>query len=188
MKPMMILSVLGMALAPAWAQATDTPAPDTAKDTTKALSKNDRKAIEELAKMNTAEIKLSELAEQKANHPEVKQFAKQLVEEHSKNNQEIKELASKKGVDLPEPMTPPPSERSAEQKLSKLSGEKFDQEYMKIMIDDHRKVVNKVENVSARAGDPELKQWAEKTLPTVQQHLDMAKSTEQSLKTAPKSK
>ena len=61
-------------------------------------------------------------------------------------------------------------------KFSSLSGAAFDREYTKMMVSDHRKDVSEFEKQSTRGTDADLKAFATKTLPTLQEHLQMAES------------
>ena len=99
-----------------------------------------------------------------------------MVDDHSKANDQLKQIATSKGVNLPTAL-----ERSTQRELDKLSmmsGAEFDREYMKHMVSDHRKDVSDFKSEANRANDPDVKQFAASTLPTLQQHLDLAQSTE----------
>ena len=92
------------------------------------ISSSDRKFMEKAAQGGMAEVQLGKLATEKANADQVKQFGQRMVDDHGKANQELKQLASQKGVTLPTTM-----DKSAQKeydRLSKLSGAEFDQEYM----------------------------------------------------------
>ena len=75
------------------------------------------------------------------------------------------------------------SERREYDKLSKKTGAEFDREYMKEMVSDHKKDVKDFESAAKKADDPDIKSFASSTLPTLQQHLEMAQSTEAATKT-----
>jgi putative membrane protein len=99
-----------------------------------------------------------------------------MVDDHSKANDQLKQIATSKGVNLPTEL-----DRSTQReldKLSKLSGAEFDREYMKHMVSDHKKDVSEFKSEANRAKDPDVKQFAASTLPTLQQHLDLAQWTE----------
>ena len=95
-------------------------------------------------------------------------------------NDELKQLAQNKGLALPADVDDESKKMS--DKLSKLSGKDFDKEYINGMVDGHEKVVKSFEKASKDAKDPDLKAWAAKTLPTLQDHLKMAKETKAKLK------
>ena len=146
----------------------------TAKAST--VSRGDRKFMENAAKGGLAEVQLGKLAADKASAPEVKQFGQRMVDDHGKANDQLKQLATSKGVNLPTEL-----DRSTQRemdKLSKLSGAAFDREYMKHMVSDHKKDISEFKSESKKAKDADLKQFATATLPTLEQHLSLAQSAE----------
>jgi putative membrane protein len=127
------------------------------------------------ARDGIAEVELGKLASARAASEDVKQFARRMVDDHSKANDELKSLASSKNI-------PVPTDTDAEHKmlmdkLGKVSGAEFDRAFMDAMVTDHDHAVAKFRAFSERGDDPELKKWAEKTLPTLQAHERMAKET-----------
>ncbi len=120
-----------------------------------------------------AEVEFGKLAATKAQNAEVKAFGQKMVEDHSKANEELKQLAAQKKVTLPPDVTP--KHKEIMDKLSKLSGADFDKEYVKAMVEDHEKDVAAFENVSKTAADADVKAFATKTLPTLKMHLEMIK-------------
>jgi putative membrane protein len=97
-----------------------------------------------------------------------------MVEDHSKANEELKQLAGQKKVTLPPDVMP--AHKQLMEKLSKLSGADFDKEYVKAMVEAHEKDVAAFENVSKTAADADVKAFATKTLPTLKMHLEMIKA------------
>ena len=138
------------------------------------LSAADTRFVQEAAVGGMAEVSLGKLAAEKATNPNVKQFAQRMVDDHSKANDELKTYASQKSVTLPTEVDP--AHKANEARLSKLSGEAFDKAYMADMVKDHDKDVAAFKHASTSASDPDLKAWAAKTLPTLQEHQSMAKS------------
>ena len=124
------------------------------------------------AEGSMAEVKLGQLAEEKAQAPEVKNFAKRMVEDHSKALEEIKQLGSKDGINMPTDI----SHKDAEtyNRLSKLSGPDFDRAYSQEMVKDHQKDIAEFRKGETSAQKPEVKEFAQKTLPTLQSHLELA--------------
>lgn len=119
-----------------------------------------------------AEVAMSELALTNASNAEVKEFAQRMVNDHTKANNELKELAGKMNVTLP--AAPNAKQRATQDKLAKLNGAAFDREYMREQVKAHNETVALFEK-EARAGrDSELKAWAEKTLPTLREHQRLA--------------
>ncbi len=123
---------------------------------------------------NMAEVELGKMASTKAASNDVKQFGQKMVEDHSKANDELKQLAAQKKVMLPPDVMP--GHKQLMEKLSKLSGADFDKEYVAAMVADHEKDVAAFENVSKTAADADVKAFATKTLPTLKMHLEMIKA------------
>jgi putative membrane protein len=82
-------------------------------------------------------------------------------------------VASKKSLAVPDTMSP--KHREAVARLQKLSGTEFDRAYMQMMVKDHQEDVEKFRTQAKSAKDPDVKAFAEKTLPTLETHLQMAK-------------
>lgn len=126
-----------------------------------------------------AEVELGKLAAERAVSPQVKKFAKQMIEDHSMAGQKLEQLAQLKKVKLPLGVSP--EAKQTKEKLSKLSGEDFDHEYVKAMLEVHQKDVAAFAAVSQNATDADVKAFAAAALPTLKHHLEMireiAKST-----------
>lgn len=144
------------------------------------VSSSDRKFMDKAAQGGMAEVKLGELAAQKAQSDQVKQFGQRMVDDHSKADDQLKQLASTKGVTLP--TTIDKSTQKEYDKLSKLSGPEFDREYMKHMVSDHKKDISDFKSEASKAKDADVKQFASSTLPTLQEHLQLAQAAEQTAK------
>ena len=144
------------------------------------LARGDRKFIEEAAQGGMAEVQLGQLAQQKASNDQVKQFGKKMADDHQKANDEIKKIASNKGINLPTDLSS--GDRREYDKLQKMSGADFDREYMKEMVSDHKKDVKDFQSEGKSAKDADIKNFASSTLPTLQQHLDLAQQTENAVK------
>jgi putative membrane protein len=144
------------------------------------LSHGDRKFLENAAQGGMAEVQLGKLAEQKASSDQVKQFGKRMVTDHQKANDELKKIASDKGFNLPAELSS--SDRREYDKLQGKSGADFDREYMKEMVSDHKKDVKDFQSEAKSAKDGDLKNFATSTLPTLEQHLDLAQQTENAVK------
>jgi putative membrane protein len=133
----------------------------------------DRAFVLEAAHGGMAEVELGRLAADKASNADVKQFGQRMVDDHGKANDELKALASQKNVTLPTELDA--KHKATVARLSKLSGEAFDRAYMTDMVADHNKDVATFTRQSKMAKDADLKAWAAKTLPTLQEHQKMAR-------------
>jgi putative membrane protein len=146
---------------------------------------------------NAAEVKLGQLAAQKAQNAQVKQFAQMMVADHTKAGNELKQAVKSYNVNAP--TTLDAKHQALYDRLSKMSGAAFDREYMSAMVDGHREVKSMVAGraddphkahtagTSGKAGgdsalDGAVNQWATKALPTVEHHLQQAEQIHGSLK------
>jgi putative membrane protein len=155
-----------------------------AQSTGTTRSGDDRKFIEKAAVGGVTEVEMGKLGQQKASSGQVKQFAARMAQDHSKANDQLKQLAQAKGVAVP--AAPDKSHQSEMDKLAKLSGAQFDKQYMSHMVEDHEKTVAEFKKASESAKDSEVKAFAAKTLPTLQDHLTQAQSLNESVKSASK--
>jgi len=142
------------------------------------MASADHQFIMEAAQGGLAEVELGQMASSKAQSAEVKQFAQRMVTDHGKANEELKSLAQSKNMTLPTDVGA--KHKATKERLEKLSGAQFDRAYMQDMLSDHQKDVNDFRKESQSGKDPEVKAWAAKTLPTLQEHLQMAQSASRS--------
>jgi putative membrane protein len=134
----------------------------------------DQHFVKEAADGGLAEVELGQLAADKASSPEVREFAQRMVKDHSQANDQLKQIAMKKGMTLPD--SPSKKNQATKEKLSKLSGDAFDRAYMADMVKDHKKDVAAFQQESTNGQDPDVKQFASETLPTLKDHLKQAQS------------
>jgi putative membrane protein len=139
-----------------------------------AMSSQDKDFVMEAAMGGLMEVDLGRIAAQQGSTDAVKQFGQRMVDDHSKVNSELASLASTKGITVPAELDE--KHRNEVTKMSKLTGAEFDRAYSKMMLNDHVKDVAAFEKQSKKATDPDLKAFAAKTLPTLQEHLQMAKA------------
>jgi len=135
----------------------------------------DHQFVMEAARGGMAEVELGQLASQKAQSDQVKQFAQRMVQDHGKANDELKSLAQQKNITLPTELDA--KHKATHDRLSKLSGAQFDRAYMQDMLQDHRKDVNDFRKESQSGKDPDVKAFAAKALPTLEEHLRLAQTT-----------
>ena len=116
-----------------------------------------------------AEVELGQLAVQKASSSDVKAFGQRMVDDHGKANEQVKQLAAEKHVDIPQ--APGAKHQATKARLEALSGTQFDQAYIEEMVKDHKKDVAEFQHASKSAKDDDVKNFAAKILPTLQDHL-----------------
>src|SRR5215204_3828966 len=134
----------------------------------------------EAAQSGMAEVMLGNLALQKSQNEQVRSFAQQVVTDHTAANTELTTLAASKNVTLPTAVSS--KHRSAGGKLNGMSGTDFDKAFMKQMVKDHEAAVKLFSRESDRGTDADTKAFAAKNLPTLQNHLQMAKTMNDSMK------
>jgi putative membrane protein len=136
------------------------------------LSPADKTFATNAAAGGMAEVTLGRLATQKAGSQQVRQFGQQMVTDHTQANQELQAIAKQQNLTLP---TKPDSASTAmEQRLQARSGTAFDSAYTQDMVQDHQKDVAEFEREANTGQDPALKAFAQKYLPVLQRHLQMA--------------
>src|SRR5688572_29876177 len=120
------------------------------------ISSKEKSFIKDALESSMAESKLGEVAQAKATRPEVKEFAKMMVEHHGKSNAELKKLADSKGVKYEEALGLRHS--SAVDKLNKASsGAEFDKDFIEQMVSDHEKAVRDFEDAAKDVKDADVK-------------------------------
>ncbi len=134
---------------------------------------DDKKFAKNAALGGMAEIELGKLAVQKASNDAVKQFGQKMVDDHTKADDQLKQIASKENISIPDSLDS--KHQSRIDKLSKLSGPAFDKAYVKDQVKDHEQDVNEFKSEAQGGSDPNIKQFASSTLPTLEEHLSMAK-------------
>jgi putative membrane protein len=168
------IALVGLLVAVPVVTSAQAPRQDTAKEPKASkLPRGEEKFLKDAAEGNLAEVKLSELAGQHGASDGVKQFGKRMATDHQKAYDELKQLASQKGVAVPTALDR--SHQALYDRLSKLNGADFDRAYMKEMVKDHDKDVKAFQKEANSGKDADLKAWASKTLPTLKEHQDQAK-------------
>jgi putative membrane protein len=127
--------------------------------------------LREAIQGNLAEVKLGQLAQQKGQTDGVKDMGAMLEKDHAKSNREAMQVAQKLSV-------APPKEPNAEQKavydrLSRLSGKEFDQQFIEESVKAHQKTIKLFEKEEAKANDAAAS-YAKETLPALRHHLQMS--------------
>jgi putative membrane protein len=127
-----------------------------------------------------AEVEMGKLATRKAASPEVKRFAEMMIADHTRTNEELKAIATQKGVAVP--TTPDPLHRSMMEDMTNLSGSEFDRRYVNAMVDDHQRTVDRFQRQADAGTDADVKAFAARTLPILRQHLEAIRNIQANLK------
>lgn len=144
------------------------------------LDRADRKFIERAAEDGMKEVEVSKTVASKAADPGVKAFAERMVKDHSDANKKLMDLAQSKGLNIPSDLKK--GDRRDVDKMAKMDPDKMDRSYMKDQVKDHKRDVKEFEKESKNAKDADVKKFASDTLPTLQEHLQMAQDTDSKLK------
>src|SRR3954464_10731463 len=171
--------VLAMGAMPAFAQQKKSTAH---KQGTAATAVNDNTFVTKAAQGGLAEVELGKLAVEKGSSDQVKQFGQRMVDDHGKANDELKTLAQQKNITVPTDMGA--KEKALRDRLVKLSGAAFDRAYMSAMLSDHKKDVGEFRTESTSSKDADVKAFAAKTLPTLEQHLKLAEDANRAVGTS----
>ena len=165
-----VLASLGMAVgAPAQA----------ASAVTTRWSHDDTRFARNAIEAGLEEIATAKLAQDKAQDPEVKAFAERMIQDHSQANERLQMLAAQDDVNLPERLDAA-GVKDIDQ-LSHLSGVPFEREYMDKQVAGHRQVISQFRQEAASGHAADLRDFAQSTLPTLEQHLSLAESAQASV-------
>ena len=153
---------------PGAAATQSSPAGETADS---ALSSADRKFVQEAAESGMMEVEAGELAQQHGQSDQVKEIGSTLVEDHTQANQELKQIASEQGIDLPAQIGK--KKQNMLTKLEQASAEEFDRIFLRQQEKAHRQSIQRSDHVAAQSENQAIKEFAAKTLPTLRKHLEL---------------
>lgn len=167
-KPLTLVAALAGALCISSASAAEKTDTGSATDTT---------FIMKAANGGMTEVTLGKIAAEKGASQEIKDFGNQMVKDHSKANDQLKEVAGKMSVEVPAKMDAKHEAMVA--KLSRMSGAAFDQAYAKAMVKDHEEDVAEFQAADRKVKNADLKKFIENTVPVMKEHLEMIKKFDQ---------
>jgi putative membrane protein len=124
------------------------------------------------AQGNNAEIQTSQMALERSESEEVRQFAQRMIQEHTLANQQLQQIVSEYGVELPS--DPGPLNQAIAEQLSQLSGSEFDRAYMGAQTNAHLRTVALYQTQIQQGQEESLRQYATQLLPAVADHYEMA--------------
>jgi putative membrane protein len=160
--------------------STDKPGGQASDAAAKKAGSTDAAFLRQMGNGNMAEVAHGKLATQNASAAEVKQFGQRMADDHGKALEELKGLAAQKNVTLPAELDA--KHKAMQDKLSKMKGEEFDRAYMSHMVSAHAQTTAAVQQEIKGGKDPDVQAWAQKVLPTVQEHHKLAQSIHAKLK------
>jgi putative membrane protein len=153
--------------------STDTGVDRTAMNEPR-TSDNDTEFLTEAYNDGMFEIKTAQLAEQKTNSPEVKSLAQKIIDDHTKANGRIKDIASKMNIMLPTEMDNKMNDHYNDFVEAANENKDFDKKYINAMVDDHTKAIKKFEERTKDSQNPDIQDFAIKTLPALTAHKAQA--------------
>ena len=163
-----ILRVCIVAVVAAGVSLGTVTAQNSSESKSSTLSEKDKAFMKKAAKGGMMEVAMGRVAEQNAQSEDVKSFGKRMVTDHGKANDELKSIAAKKNVQLP---TKEPTEKWTSDKA-----------YMNAMVRDHQKDLAEFKQEANSGSDADVKKFADDTAKVIQEHLDLAKETQNKLK------
>ena len=138
-----------------------------------ALTAPEKEFMANAARGGMLEVQLGNLATQKASSNDVKQFGERMATDHGQLGQKLQQLASNLNVTLPQDLKP--EQQAIVSRFEKLTGKAFDRDFMKEMVNDHTKDISEFERAASQATNPDIKQFVSEALPTLREHLKMAR-------------
>lgn len=139
------------------------------------LSGSEKKFLQDAYSDSLAEVRLGQLAKEKASSDQVKQLGDHLISDHQKVADNAKDISSRLGVDLPKDLNS--TQKGLVDKLSKLSGAEFDRTFLRENAQGHVKDIRKFEDISKSAKNDDVRNFASSTLPGLQNHLNMIRDS-----------
>jgi putative membrane protein len=172
------LALLAAVGADAQAQQQPQQAPAAQQGQRDQITAEDQEFLTKAIQAGMAEVRLSQLAQEKAQDEQVRSFAERMVEDHTAANEQLMSLAESAGMTPPTEMDQ--QHQTMHEQLSQLSGEEFDRQYMQGQVQDHETAVELYSTEASQPSGP-VDQLAEQLLPTLQEHLEMAQQISQSM-------
>jgi putative membrane protein len=153
-------------------RAADTTVAAAKAQVNPTLSTSDATFMTEGARSGMAEVQMGQLAQRNGHSAAVKRFGQRMVSHHGQSNQEMMTLAQRKDI------TPPATIGAEQQRiyddLAKLRGSAFDRAYARAMVQDHQEDLRSYRTEAADGTDPDVKAFAARQIPVLQEHLRMA--------------
>jgi len=136
------------------------------------VDSSDMKFFTDSAQDGMLEVKMAQMALQQAAKPEVRELAQKLLDEHQSGNKELLALATQKNVSLPPALDS--HAQSVVDDLKDEAGADFDKKYCEQLVDGHKDMVDLLDKTAKDSADTDVRAYAQRMLPAMQQHLAMA--------------
>jgi putative membrane protein len=138
------------------------------KQSASGISSSDRQFLTKAAEGSMAEIEMGKLAQERGSSEHVKELGKQLAEDHQKSLDQVRTIAESKGMTLPQEVSK--KDKAEHDRLSGMSGDAFDRAFLRATQQDHKKDIAEYKRQAERSTDPDVKQYAQSTLPVLERH------------------
>jgi len=140
----------------------------------------DASFVEKATTVGLLEVELGKHGSTVGQNPDVKRFADRMVKDHTAANEELKTIAAGIPVTIPDRLDDTHQKKADE--LKKLNGAEFDKSYMELMVKGHEDAVEMFKKAETEVTNSRLKDFAKKTLPTLEEHLKLAKEVRDKVK------
>ena len=157
--------------------STSSPANAAEKST---VSTADTAFVMKAAQGGMTEVQLGQLAADKGTSQDVKDFGSKMVVDHGKANDELKSIASSKGITVPDKLDA--KHQAMVDKQTGLSGAAFDKAYVAAMVKGHKETDALFTKEASSGQDADIKAFAAKTDETVKMHLSMIQGIQSKMK------
>jgi putative membrane protein len=127
-----------------------------------------------MANSNQQEIEMSQMALKRSHNDKIKEFAQQMIDDHTKANDDLAQLAKSKNAELPKVLGN--IEEASVANLASTPDDKFDQAYIDAQIAAHQNAINNAQAEATNGADVDVKAYAQKAVPNLEHHLVMAKA------------
>jgi len=176
------LSVL-MSVALVWPAMAQQEKPGTNQPQTPSgsnqASPEETQFLKDAAMDNMSEIQLAQMAQNKTQNDQVRQYAQMLVTDHQNAQKEIRKLAQQYGVNLPGQLDQ--KHQDEMDRMSNVSGNQFDQQFVELAVTDHQRAVDMFQKAAQNAQSQDIRKFASDTVVIMQKHLDRAQTLKQQM-------
>lgn len=190
MKPGLLNICLALGLAASLPAQGQTTQQQTTREMARGKVKGDA-FVRRAARGNEMEVRMSQMAQDRSQNDAVRQYAERLKQDHSEANKKLTTIASDLNIQLAPPVAADQRQMPADremQRLQGMSGDQFDRQFVETQIRHHRRDIAQYEQIANDASvNPEIRQYAEQTLPALRQHLQMAQDIQTQLNAARRS-
>lgn len=159
---------------------------DSGSDDAAPLAAADMTFVTRAAESGNAEVDLAQLAQRTSENARIDALAEQIERDHEQANEQLADLADRRDVDFPNTAIglPGPTEQQQAEydRLDRLEGAAFDQAWLDHMAQSHKASIE-LYTTASRSSDPDVKAYAEKTLPVIRHHLEQIESMQKTGKT-----